>query len=154
MFDLILVLTLLLLGFAFGHYLEAVHYKSIMAREDKTLNQVCLTDKKAYRDLNIASAKLTTGSAVIAIDYFKKILFGLRNVFGGEGKSYSSLIDRARREAILRMKEAEPTADLFLNVRLETFSISKGVQGNIAAVEMFAYGTAVWLSNEDNTEKA
>ena len=53
----------------------------------------------------IRSARLVSGSAVISVDYFKRILFSLRNIFGGNVKSYESLLERARREALLRMKE-------------------------------------------------
>ena len=64
-------------------------------------------------------------------------------VFGGEMKSYSSIIDRGRREAILRMKESCPDADLFLNCRLETSSISKGKGKVVGCAEVLAYATAV-----------
>ena len=64
-------------------------------------------------------------------------------VFGGEMKSYSSVIDRGRREAILRMKEASPEADLFLNCRLETSSVSKGQGKAVGCAEVLAYATAV-----------
>jgi uncharacterized protein YbjQ (UPF0145 family) len=146
MFDLIILISLIVLGYIVGSRIESKHYRSISAREDNTYKQVCLSDKKCPKDLDIQESRLATGSVVIAIDHFKRILFSFRNLFGGEAKSYSSLIDRARREALLRMKETEPTADLFVNVRLETFSISKGAQGQVSAVEMFAYGTAIWLN--------
>ena len=47
--------------------------------------------------------ELVQGQAVIATDYLKSFLATLRNIFGGEVKSYESLLQRARREAILRM---------------------------------------------------
>jgi len=53
------------------------------------------------------------------------------------------LIDRGRREALLRMKEWAPDADVFLNCRLETASISKGEGKAIGCVEVIAYATAV-----------
>lgn len=144
--QLVIFAFLLGLGLFIGTYLENRHYKSIQKRENESYKRVCLSDKKCPKDIDASDSKLASGSIVVSIDHFKKLMFGIRNLFGGEVKSYSSLLDRARREAILRMKESEPTADLFLNVRLETFSISKGVQGQISSVEMFAYGTAVWLN--------
>ncbi len=45
------------------------------------------------------------GSVVIATDYFKVFAAGLRNLFGGEMKTYRTLMGRARREAIVRMLE-------------------------------------------------
>ncbi|MGB5413298.1 MAG: heavy metal-binding domain-containing protein, partial [Polyangiales bacterium] len=77
-------------------------------------------------------------------DHFKRFLSGFRMIFGGEIRSYSSLIDRARREAVLRMKESQPDADAFLNTRLETSTISStaGNEG-MGTIEVLAYGTAV-----------
>ena len=68
---------------------------------------------------------MVCGSAVISIDYFKRILAGLRNIFGGTVKSYETLIDRARREALLRMKEKADDATMIINVRIETSTIGK-----------------------------
>jgi uncharacterized protein YbjQ (UPF0145 family) len=60
-------------------------------------------------------------------------------------KSYESLVDRARREAILRMKEQaiERGAVVVTNVRIETSSISKGQGKAIGSIEVLAYGTSV-----------
>jgi len=87
---------------------------------------------------------LVHGHVVVSVDYFKQILAGLRNVFGGTVQSYETLLDRARREAVLRMKECCPTADQILNLRIETSSISKGDSGDrIGSIEVLAYGTAI-----------
>jgi len=51
-------------------------------------------------------------------------------------------VDRARREAILRMKEQAPGADAIVNLRLETTSISKGSRSrnqSVSTVEALAY---------------
>lgn len=147
MFEIFIFIILLGFGFFVGSSREKNHYQDIAKRERETVNQVCLTDKKSPKDLNVQRSQLATGSVVIAIDRFKQILFGFRSLLGGEVKSYASLIDRARREAVLRMKEQYPDADLFINVRLETFSISNGERNNTTSVEVFAYGTAIWYVN-------
>jgi uncharacterized protein YbjQ (UPF0145 family) len=84
---------------------------------------------------------------VISLDYFKRILAGLRNIFGGEISSYETLIDRARREAILRMKERSKGASIILNVRIETSSIGQSAnqRKTVGSIEAIAYGTAVTL---------
>jgi uncharacterized protein YbjQ (UPF0145 family) len=81
---------------------------------------------------------------VISVDHFKRFLSGFRMIVGGEVRSYSSLIDRARREAVLRMKESQPDAHAYINTRLETSTISStaGNEG-IGTIEVLAYGTAV-----------
>ena len=82
---------------------------------------------------------------MVSVDYFKQILAGLRNLFGGTIQSYETLLDRARREAVLRMKERCPKADQILNLRIETSSISKGGGERIGSVEVLAYGTAIYF---------
>ena len=71
----------------------------------------------------------------------------MRNIVGGRIKSYESLLDRGRREAILRMKKAaaELDADVILNLRFETSGIGQVTRkkGSIGSFEVLAYGTAV-----------
>ena len=76
---------------------------------------------------------------------FKRIIAGLRMIFGGEVRAYSSLLDRARREALLRMKMAYPEADAYVNCRIQTASISKGQRDSVGSIEVLAYGTAIKL---------
>ena len=61
--------------------------------------------------------------------------------------SYESLLDRGRREAILRLKEAafERGYNAVINVRLETSRLaSSNRKGEgTAGVEILAFGTAV-----------
>ena len=95
----------------------------------------------------MVNAELVLGSVVISVDYFKRILAALRNIFGGPVQSYETLVDRARREAVLRMKESCINADQIINLRIETSSISKGGRNTIGSVEVLAYGTAIY-SNE------
>jgi uncharacterized protein YbjQ (UPF0145 family) len=84
---------------------------------------------------------------VISVDYFKKFVAGLRSIIGGRIASYESLVDRARREAILRMKQEAKklNADYVFNIKMETSSISKGREDSIGSVEVLAYGTAVMI---------
>ena len=82
---------------------------------------------------------------MISVDYFKHISAALRNLIGGRVIAYEALMDRARREAILRMKTdaKEKGASQIFNVKLETSSISKGGANQIGSVEVFAYGTGL-----------
>ena len=88
---------------------------------------------------------MVQGNVVISIDYFKRFLAGLRMIFGGRIRAYESLVDRARREALLRMRRAarDMGAAYVFNVRMETASISKGANNAIGSVEVVAYGTAI-----------
>ncbi|MBW1799675.1 MAG: heavy metal-binding domain-containing protein [Deltaproteobacteria bacterium] len=147
MYDLLFFLALIALGYIAGTTVEKRHYRSIENRERWTKDLPAVTMKAVdYPDEQIRSARLVTGSAVISIDYFKKILASLRNIFGGTVRSYESLIDRARREALLRMKESVPEATVIVNVRIETATIGrKANKKGVGCVEALAYGTAVEL---------
>jgi uncharacterized protein YbjQ (UPF0145 family) len=89
--------------------------------------------------------RLVSGTVVISSDYFKQFVAGLRNLVGGRFRGYETLLDRARREAILRMKEDARRSGyhVIVNVKLENTSISGGRQGAMPAFELLAYGTAL-----------
>ena len=139
-------LVLICIGLVTGTIIEKRHYRSIHQRE-RVFADLPLLNTKAYPgDRPVSQARLVTGTVVISYDFFKRFLAGLRLIFGGEVKSYVSLIDRARREATLRMKEKCQGADLVINMRIETSSISKGRRKrSIGTVEVIAYGTALWF---------
>lgn len=140
-------LILIIVALITGSTIEKRHFQSIRRRE-LALERVPLLNTREYpQDRPVAEARLVTGTVVISYDYFKRFLAGLRLIFGGEVKSYVGLIDRGRREAVLRMREKHPDADLIVNLRTETSSISKGRRrGGMGTVEVIAYGTAIWYA--------
>ncbi|MEG2885479.1 MAG: heavy metal-binding domain-containing protein, partial [Acinetobacter sp.] len=83
-------------------------------------------------------------NVVISHDYFKYIIAQIQNFFGGNLTTYESVVERARREAIVRLKqEAEKIgAKHIMGLRLSTTEL--GMQGGM--VEVFAYGTAISTS--------
>lgn len=142
--NLSIFILLIALGYFSGRFIESRHYRSIEIREREFLNLPAVTIRNALDEhRNIARAQLVAGNVVISVDYFKRFLAGLRNLFGGRVSSYETLVDRARREAILRMKEEAKGADIILNMRIESASISKGARQRIGSIEALAYGTAI-----------
>lgn len=141
---LIIFIVLLTLGYVAGRMAESRHYRSIEARERELLHLPVVTLKNVLdQEKEISRVELVAGNVVVSVDYFKRFLASLRNLFGGRVTSYETLLDRARREAILRMKEAAKGADIIMNLRIETASISKGAKKAIGSVETLAYGTAI-----------
>ena len=142
--DFIIFLTLLALGYGFGRYAELSHFKSIQKRERTLRHIAAIATKIPDPTLRPRTTQLVTGNVVISVDYFKRFIASLRNLIGGRVTSYETLLDRARREAILRMKEQAQAlgAKLVFNIKLETASISQGQRGAIGSVEVLAYGTA------------
>jgi uncharacterized protein YbjQ (UPF0145 family) len=145
MVDLVIFLVLLALGYGFGRYAEVQHYKSIMAREETLRDLPVMATKRLPADGPVYATQLVGGNVVISVDYFKNFIAGLRNLLGGRVTSYETLVDRARREAILRMKDQaqELGAKMVFNLKLETCSIYRGRRSGIGSVEVFAYGTAL-----------
>jgi uncharacterized protein YbjQ (UPF0145 family) len=82
---------------------------------------------------------LVQGNTIRAKHVGRDIMAGLKNIVGGEIKSYTSLLMLARQEALERMmaQAQELGANAVVNVRLATSSVMQG------AAELLAYGTAV-----------
>jgi uncharacterized protein YbjQ (UPF0145 family) len=77
---------------------------------------------------------------------FKRFSAKIHSFFGGRLSVYESLLDRARREALLRMRERAllSGATMIFGVRLEVTSINNGNPNRgTTGVEMIAYGTAI-----------
>ena len=144
MADLIIFLVLLVSGYTVGRIAERRHYRSIIAREKDMANVMVFTNRFPPLTQR-ASQALVTGSVVVSEDYFKRVVSGLQSLFGGRLRSYESLLDRARREAVLRMKQEarDKGAKMIINVKFQTFSIPGRNPNSFGAVEVMAYGTAL-----------
>ncbi|MEM7220359.1 MAG: YbjQ family protein [Pseudomonadota bacterium] len=148
MIELGVFVVLLGCGYFFGRAAENRHFASIRRREEE-LRDVLVFNGRELPPEAVGGGMLVTGSVVISVDYFKRVLAGLRGIFGGRITSYESLLERARREALLRMKDeaARLGAGCVVNARVETSSISQGRGDSIGSVEVLAFGTAVGLSS-------
>ncbi len=143
--NILVLLTLLILGYGFGRYAERKHYRHIIAKEQELAHILVFPERIPPPQLAGNHSALVTGSVVISVDYFKRFIAVLRMLIGGRLSSYESLLDRGRREAIIRVKQqaADMNAKAVFNLKLETASISKGQGNTIGSVEILAYGTAM-----------
>ena len=103
--NLVIFLVLLTLGYGFGRWTEKKHFASIIEREQELHALLTFSQRFAPNGLGPVETVLVSGNVVISIDYFKRISAGLRSFIGGRVTAYESLLERARREAILRMKQ-------------------------------------------------
>ena len=87
---------------------------------------------------------LVRGSTARSRNIGRDITAVLKNVVGGEVKSYTQLMADAREEAIYRMQEdaARLDARMVVGVRFASSMITQGVS------EMVAWGTAVGPSED------
>ncbi len=142
-------IALVIIAYFIGSAIERRHFESIRAREDAIHGFPMLTFETLPADWRVKSTELVTGSTVVSLDYFKRIIAGLRAIVGGRVKTYEPLLDRARREALLRMAEDARRRgfDAVINVRLETSRLANATRDGqgIAGIEMLAFGTAVTL---------
>jgi uncharacterized protein YbjQ (UPF0145 family) len=85
------------------------------------------------------------GSVVVSSDYFKTFVAGLLKLVGGRIGVYETLLERGRREALLRMEEAALAwgAERVVNVRIQTAELGGNNGQGIVALEVIAYGTGV-----------
>ena len=95
------------------------------------------TDYIAGRELEMLG--LVKGSTIQSKNVAHDISQGLKTLVGGELKSYTDMMEKARALAVQRMvEEAEQLgADAVINVRFSSASVMQ------AAAEVMAYGTAV-----------
>ena len=87
----------------------------------------------------IEAIGVVTGNVVQAKHIGRDIMAGLKNIAGGEIKSYTDLLNESRSIAKDRMvAEAEALgADAIISMRFDASSIMEGTS------EILAYGTAV-----------
>ena len=131
-FYVVLPVAALLLWRALGRMQEKKHLRSLAERE-AALRGVLVTSLRGFPGADPACPppELVCGETAVASDGFKSWLFGLRNLFGGESRSFTSLFDRARREAVARMAEAARARgfDAVCNVRFATVDVGGNASG-------------------------
>ncbi len=137
---------LILVGLIVGTASERSHLRNLQVREDATAD-VLVTQIKTFPHLVPGNTPPTMviGEVVIATDYLKSFLAKMRNIFGGEIGSYLSLLQRARREALLRaVEEARAQGyNAVCNVRYQTADVGgNSTRRKVAMVAILASGTA------------
>ncbi len=144
-------LALVVVAYLVGGVRERNHYRSIVERETRYRAFPVSTFETLLPGWKPQEASLVSGSVVVSLDYFKRTIGVFRSIFGGRLRTYEPLLDRARREAVLRMIESAKGRgfDAVINVRLETSRLAsarRDAEGT-AGVEMVAYGTGLKLAN-------
>ena len=149
-FGLVLQVVLLggaLIGFGlWGRGNERRHLKELEERERTYAGIIVIDTRTIPAGVQAARGQLVTGSVVQASDYLKTWLMGWRAIFGGEVVSIGRVLTRARREALLRLKEEANRlgATVVINVRFETATLgqAQGKKG-LPSSEIYCYGTAL-----------
>lgn len=138
--------TLLLLGYGFGRLAEKKHFRVLIRREKEFLHIPVIAGEWKGTLAAEDEGALYGACVVVGSDYFKVVISGIKNIFGGRLTAYESLLDRGRREAILRVKEkaAQNGCHQIINLRIETCNLnSANPKAGLPCVELFAYGTGI-----------
>jgi uncharacterized protein YbjQ (UPF0145 family) len=140
------LLILFVVGWFFGTRHERQHLGRLSVAE-KELSHIIVSSKRFYRPKLQANSEgeLVLGSVVIAQDYFKMVIAKVLSLFGKNLTTYETLLDRARREALVRMRTQAHSKGYnhVYGLRLEVTNVNQ--LGSM--VEAIAYGTAVISSD-------
>lgn len=133
-----------------GRIIERRHFEDLLRLESGSVEVLALTLEDLPVGWNPVATDLVMGNVVISQDYFKRFAATLKGMVGGRIGVYEPLLERARREALVRMKEDARSRghDTIINVRIETAPLarSRGDGQGTGGVEILAFGTAVTLA--------
>ena len=135
------VVTVGVVGWLLATWFERRHFKSMDEREIP-VQGISISTCKKFSDSETEAATLLIGSVVVAHDYFRTLIIFFRKIIGGNIQPYERLVERGRREALIRLKEEADLCGInkIINVRFTTNSVSGRF---LHAIEMVAYGTGV-----------
>jgi uncharacterized protein YbjQ (UPF0145 family) len=130
-------LAILIIAYLVGSRREKRHFAEIAEKEAALAYFSVTVDEFIAK--GATDAFLVSDSMVVGKDAFKSFMGSLSKIFGGGVNAYQSLLDRARRESVLRIKQKAIAggASEVVNLRFEFAS------GETQGIEILAYGTAI-----------
>ena len=107
------LVILFVVGWFFGARHERQHLAQL-AISEKQLNHIIVSTERFYQPAlaDGTQGELVLGSVVIAQDYFKMVIARVLSIFGKNLTTYETLLERARREALVRMRTQAHTKRL------------------------------------------
>jgi uncharacterized protein YbjQ (UPF0145 family) len=134
-----------------GGILERRHLKDLLLLESGARDVLAVTIEDVPAHWHIDACELVMGNVVISQDYYKRFAASIKGIFGGNLRVLEPLLERARREAMIRMKGMAHARgyNTIINVRIETATLAsaRGNGKGTAGVEVLAFGTAISLSS-------
>ncbi|MFK7819654.1 MAG: YbjQ family protein [Planctomycetaceae bacterium] len=132
------------LGYFIGGRTERRHFTELDEREQRSNVVVSQVKSFPFAEPSDLPPQIIVTEVVIGSDYLKTFLAGFRNFFGGEVKSFQTLLTRSRREALLRLTEqAEAQGyNAICNVRFDTATIGGNGQKKVHMSAVLASATA------------
>ncbi len=139
---------LLIVGFVVGSSRERAHLADIDRRDRLHAGFPVYDIGFVPPGLSPQRGEIVLGQVVIASDHFKEFAARWKSRFGGEVKSFVTMVERGKAEARLRMIESarHQGAQAIINVRFETSEIGGSVDSRAgrSMSEVVCYGTALF----------
>jgi uncharacterized protein YbjQ (UPF0145 family) len=122
-----------------GWYVERRDERQLVVREAAVSSLVVTNLRRP--PFEATSSTMVVGHVVIGAHYGKQLFARVRNLVGGEMRAYDRVIDRARREALVRLQEQAVAAGAttVVNLRFATSMLGSGS----ASAEVICSGTAL-----------
>lgn len=145
MLDLVSLIGTLVITWLLGTMATRNHLKSLRGRESELRHIQVFSAETAPPQAENCDCHLVSGTAVMSLDYFRRFVESLMQLVGGRMTSYENLLDRARREAMVRMKDnaARIGAKRVFNVKIQTAHVYTRAKNGQGSFEIIAYGTAL-----------
>ena len=127
MAEFIIWIAIFLCCFSLGIIIEHFHIKDIRKREIKLYKSPYITfSKNINTHKKVKKAQLVASTVVLGADLLRVVFAKFINFFGGNISLYEKIADRARREAILRVREQanKMQADIVVNIKIETIRLN------------------------------
>lgn len=147
LFYILLPAAFLLAAMFAGNYIASRH-EADLRRRSATVAHIRATDTRMMLDAKAGAnpAAIVTSEVTLGIDHFRGFLGKLKNIFGGEVRSYQTTLDRARREAVTRILEQAHAKgfNAVANLRVDFADIGGNatMAQKAAMVSILAVGTA------------
>ena len=142
-------IVLILLGLTVGKSTEKWHFMRLAKDEAELVGVLASTVRTFPGEVDSsATPTLVAANVVISADYLMSLLATLRKIIGGRVRTYERVMERARREASVRiLKEAQAMGyNAVCNIRMETTDLmssrKKGKKQATAMASVYVYGTA------------
>jgi len=144
-FLIIIPLAIFVIPMISGQIIERKHVKELVAREAEIRKKVVVHNRRRPIMTRPARMTLVAGEVCIGADRFKTWLAGFRQLVGGRMKSLSPVVERARREALLRALEsaAKQGYTEVGNIRYSTANLKwNAPKQKELLISVMVYGTA------------
>lgn len=137
-------LAMFLIPMISGKMIENKHIRDLNNRERELFGKILVHNRKTPTISSSSQSILVAGDVCIGADRFKTWLAGWRQLVGGRMGSLAPVIERARREASLRMIEsaAKLGCTEVGNIRYSTANLKwNSRQQKELLISVTAYGT-------------